>query len=827
MSQRTFPIYKTGWFYLLLLLWGVAYWSLMEGAFNRFNQFNLYALFQSSDLQSPEQPVLRLQSSLGEGDFSQVEKLLLRYPKTNVLFVEEPSIGFSNRLQLLLRKHPRASQVIIACSDKATKLTLKSKSTSIFNPVIAWFRELSVRDVKQPGHSNVVYSPFIQSKRDQVPLFFQSDNETYLTVMGEVIRQVENDQSLQLIEGWQLELSNKNNSWPLGFNGEVSTASDIPPSFELTKVNHGIAKAAKLFIFDTDNSFYGDQISRVAVGLLNKNYLYQSIPLKFIQYVLLIAGLYLLWFIRESVMKTQLKILTAYVVLIFILQYFLATENLWLEIVPSILVLYFSWGISLAFQHENQIFIGYNQRYNHLLANSLSNFDKKNGITQLQKLLTQTQPDKYLVDKVFKLALEREKNDDVESAKKLYLWIDSSGIEHHGNKQKMIAYRQHSNNPAINRLKATKHSLTAKLTTSKEVAPKRAEAQKEESANAKSVHYQSPVTSAKPQLIPKPVVSVKPKPAEVSVEESIDELEQTLIITPGQKPPNLAATGSFKIEQFGRYQVEGILGKGAMGIVYQGADPKMNRHVAIKTLQLSEGAEDHEVDEAKERFFREAETAGNLSHANIVTIYDVGEEGPLGYIAMDLLTGAPLSHFIKAGNLLPTALVYQLMIQITDALEYAHKQNVVHRDIKPGNVIYDDDLQRVTVTDFGIAYVADNSKTRTGVIMGSPYYMSPEQVLGKQVDGRSDIFSLGATFYQLLSGCLPFEGDSVVSVVYQITNEKHKAVSQCNDKLPASATRITNKAMHKDIDKRYQSMQEFKQALINALKRDFKKAPII
>lgn len=822
MSQRTFPIYKTGWFYLLLLLWGVAYWSLMEGAFNRFNQFNLYALFQNSVLQSPEQPVLRFTSSLNNQDFPKVEKLLLRYPEIPVLFVEEPSVEFFNRLQLLLNNHPRPSRVIVTSSYKATKLTLKSESTSFFNPVIAWFRELPIHNAQRHGNSHIVFAPFIQNKRNQVPLFWQSDGSSYLTVMGEIIRQVENDTPLQLIEGWQLELSNKNNSWPLGFSGEVAAATDIPKPIELTRVIHTDVIEAKLFIFDTTDNVYGDQLSQMAVGLLNKNYLYQNIPLKFIQYVLLIAGLYLLWFIRESVMKTQLKILSAYVVLMCILQYFLATKNLWLEIVPSVFVLYCSWGISLAFQHENKIFSGYNQRYNHLLASSLRNFDKKNGTVQLLKLLTQTAPDKSLVDKVFKFALEREKNGDVESAKKLYLWIDGSDIEHKSNQQKMVAYRQHSNNPAINRVKSAKqlapakHASTAKLTNNKKAV----------SQVATSAHYQSPITNAKPATATSIKAVTKAKPVAIP-EEYVDELEQTLIIAPGQKPPNLAATGTFKVEQFGRYQVEGILGKGAMGIVYQGVDPKMNRHVAIKTLQLTEGAEDHEVDEAKERFFREAETAGNLSHANIVTIYDVGEEGPLGYIAMDLLTGAPLSHFIKAGNLLPPALVYQLMIQITDALEYAHKQNVVHRDIKPGNIIYDDDLQRVTVTDFGIAYVADNSKTRTGVIMGSPYYMSPEQVLGKQVDGRSDIFSLGATFYQLLSGFLPFEGDSVVSVVYKITNEKHKAVSQCNDQLPPSATRIINKALHKDADKRYQTMQEFKMALISALKRDFKKAPII
>jgi serine/threonine protein kinase len=308
-----------------------------------------------------------------------------------------------------------------------------------------------------------------------------------------------------------------------------------------------------------------------------------------------------------------------------------------------------------------------------------------------------------------------------------------------------------------------------------------------------------------------------------------DELEQTLVILDSpqsrtqQKVQSQAKISHhLTVENFGRYQVEGILGKGAMGIVYQGVDPKINRHVAIKTLQLSDDIDSVEFGEAKERFFREAQTAGGLSHANIVTIYDVGEDNHLGYIAMDLLTGAPLSLFTQPGQILPTPLVYQLLIQITDALDYAHNQNVVHRDIKPANIIYDDDLLKVTVTDFGIAYVSDNSKTRTGIIMGSPYYMSPEQILGLKVDGRSDIFSLGVTFYQLLCGHLPFEGESIATVAYQITKAKAIAVNQHNKNLPASAMRICNKAMHKDIEKRYQSMAEFKLALTSALKKDFK-----
>lgn len=321
--------------------------------------------------------------------------------------------------------------------------------------------------------------------------------------------------------------------------------------------------------------------------------------------------------------------------------------------------------------------------------------------------------------------------------------------------------------------------------------------------------------------------------SELSPQESDEpELDQTMVIDPDGEQVTPTAGSILQVESFGRYQVEGVLGKGAMGIVFQGVDPKINRYVAIKTLQLSDELDGESLVETKQRFFREAETAGNLSHANIVTIYDVGEERQpdsnrtLGYIAMDLLTGAPLSEYIKKAKLLPPSLVYQLMIQMTDALDYAHKQKVIHRDIKPANIIYDDEMQRGTLTDFGIAYMSDHSKTKTGTIVGSPYYMSPEQVIGKKVDGRSDVFSLGVTFYQLLTGELPFTGESIASVAFHITKTKHESVTKKNKKLRASAARITNKAMQKDASKRYQTMQEFKQALIKSLKRDYNKLPI-
>ena len=310
------------------------------------------------------------------------------------------------------------------------------------------------------------------------------------------------------------------------------------------------------------------------------------------------------------------------------------------------------------------------------------------------------------------------------------------------------------------------------------------------------------------------------------------DLGKTIVIDSNKQTIIPSSTSFIKIEKFGRYQVDGVLGRGAMGVVFRGVDPKINRLVAIKTMQLSDDLDSETLEETKQRFFREAETAGNLSHANIVTIYDVGEQEQvntnqsLGYIAMDLLTGAPLSEYTTKGKLLPPSLVYQLMIQIADALDYAHQQNVVHRDIKPANIIYDDDLNRGTLTDFGIAYMADQSKTKTGLIMGSPYYMSPEQIAGKSIDGRSDIFSLGATFYQLLTGHLPFTGENIATVTYQIANTKHDTIKQWNTKLRTSAVRITNKALQKDPDKRFQTMYEFKQTLINALKRDYKRLPL-
>ena len=265
----------------------------------------------------------------------------------------------------------------------------------------------------------------------------------------------------------------------------------------------------------------------------------------------------------------------------------------------------------------------------------------------------------------------------------------------------------------------------------------------------------------------------------------------------------------------GRYTIDKEIGRGAMGMVYLGHDPKIGRTVAIKTLMLSQEFEGDKLVEVKERFFREAETAGRLNHPNIVTIYDVGEDQDMSYIAMDYLKGIDLLGYTKQDTLLPPDEVLEVVAKVADALDYANGQKVVHRDIKPANIIYDKETGVLKVTDFGVACLTDTSKTKTGTILGSPSYMSPEQLAGKRVDGRSDLFSLGVTMYQLLTGELPFVAESLASLMYKITNEKHPDIRMFNPELPACVAKIINKSLHKDIERRFQSGSQ----MLGALRR--------
>lgn len=281
----------------------------------------------------------------------------------------------------------------------------------------------------------------------------------------------------------------------------------------------------------------------------------------------------------------------------------------------------------------------------------------------------------------------------------------------------------------------------------------------------------------------------------------------------------LGEGGAVEKPMLGRYQVEKELGKGAMGVVYLGKDPKIGRVVAIKTMALSQEFEADELADVKERFFREAETAGRLAHQNIVTIYDAGEEHDLAFIAMELLKGGDLVPFTKPETLLPVDQVVSIIARTADALGYAHKQGVVHRDIKPANLMYHLESDTLKVTDFGIARLTDSSKTKTGMVLGTPSYMSPEQLAGKKIDGRSDLFSLAVSLYQMLCGKLPFGGESMAQLMFKIANEPPVDILMFNPNVPPSIVDFLTRAMDKNPDTRFQTGDEFAAALRAAVGR--------
>jgi serine/threonine-protein kinase len=234
-------------------------------------------------------------------------------------------------------------------------------------------------------------------------------------------------------------------------------------------------------------------------------------------------------------------------------------------------------------------------------------------------------------------------------------------------------------------------------------------------------------------------------------------------------------------------------------------------------MALAQEFEEDELAEVKERFFREAESAGRLSHPNIVTIFDAGEEHDLAYIAMEFLKGHDLARYGKADNLLNVKTVISIVWRAAEGLAFAHLQNVVHRDVKPANIMYDAETDSVKITDFGIARITDSSKTKTGTILGTPSYMSPEQLAGKKVDGRSDLFSLGVMLFQLLTGTLPFSADSMASLMFKITNEEAPDIRSRRADLPDGISPIIKKALAKNVEQRYQTGTE----LANDLKNIF------
>ena len=305
----------------------------------------------------------------------------------------------------------------------------------------------------------------------------------------------------------------------------------------------------------------------------------------------------------------------------------------------------------------------------------------------------------------------------------------------------------------------------------------------------------------------------------VERKKRVQQADQTMILGTRNMTPNntLILDAVDQKPTLGRYEIERELGKGAMGTVYLGRDPKINRVVAIKTMALSEEFEANELKQVKERFFREAETAGRLNHPAIVTIYDAGEEHDLAYIAMEFLQGKDLTHCVNANKLPALGWALNVGCKVAEALDYAHKQNVVHRDIKPANIMYNEEDGGIKVTDFGIARITASSRTKTGVILGTPSYMSPEQLAGQHVDGRSDLFSLGVTLFELVTGKQPFTGDSMAALMYQIANAKHPDAAHLRSDLPGCMRMVFDRLLHKNPDKRFQTGEEVQQALIKCL----------
>ena len=268
------------------------------------------------------------------------------------------------------------------------------------------------------------------------------------------------------------------------------------------------------------------------------------------------------------------------------------------------------------------------------------------------------------------------------------------------------------------------------------------------------------------------------------------------------------------IETLGRYQIEAEIGHGAMGTVYKARDPLLGRVVAIKTISLHLPKD--EVAEYEARFYQEAKAAGQLSHSNIVTIYDIGKSDDLAYMAMEYLEGQELRQILSANTTIPIEKAFDIGAQIAEGMNYAHERQVVHRDVKPANImVLENGL--IKITDFGIARMRNNEvKTMTGMILGSPKYMSPEQVAGRRTDHRSDIFSIGVVVYEMLTGASPFVSDNVHGIMYQTLNFNPPAPKTLNPDLPQVANYIIAKVLAKNLDDRYQCAKDLANDLRHA-----------
>jgi serine/threonine-protein kinase len=264
---------------------------------------------------------------------------------------------------------------------------------------------------------------------------------------------------------------------------------------------------------------------------------------------------------------------------------------------------------------------------------------------------------------------------------------------------------------------------------------------------------------------------------------------------------------------FHHFRLQQQLGRGATATVYKATDERNGNVIALKTLTLTDDWPEDLLDEAKLRLLREADAAGSLAHPDIVEIRESGEHDGLVYLAMEYVEGVNLGTHATEGRMLPPRLVCEMCARVADALYFAHQRGVIHRDIKPANIVFDQKNRRVRVMDFGVARLENSRATRTGVILGSPSYMAPEQLDARPVTAQSDLFSLGVTLFQLLTGMLPFRSDSIPGLMQKISAEPHPPLSVVRPDLPAALSAVIDRALEKDPDMRFRSGAEMAQAL--------------
>lgn len=279
-----------------------------------------------------------------------------------------------------------------------------------------------------------------------------------------------------------------------------------------------------------------------------------------------------------------------------------------------------------------------------------------------------------------------------------------------------------------------------------------------------------------------------------------------------------------ELKKLGKYTIQSVLGQGAMGIVYKGFDPHIERTVALKTIR-KDAFSTEEMEPLLARFKREAQAAGRLTHPGIVTVYEYGEDGDNAFIAMEYVRGRELKNFLDKKQRFPFKTIISIVSQLLDALTYSHAQGVVHRDIKPGNILLLGTGQ-IKIMDFGIARIESSTLTQFGDVIGTPSYMSPEQFSGQQVDKRSDLFSTGVILYHLLTGEKPFPGNSMTTIMHRVINTNAPLVSDLNVQVPSFLDAVMLKALAKKPDQRFQSAEEFKAALTNVSLPDKVTSPV-